>query len=367
MVPRCYDFQNPAEVDLVPGWEVLCRSLRHLAEQHITEQQMLVTRFFQDTEQFLHNPDRLDECDVPPDGCPEIPFANTAHRTDVNVSDSVPPCESFTNDCCTQCSVFFPSPDLATTVCLGTAVEVEKTAEKHETEKQPSFLTKDAMKHINLDMESNDYMVALRRRANNYAVGRYLSRCADYFGSLQEPLRSGCLAEFVRSYLFTFLTVAIIILNSLFTIYATNRTIQLNTETETPAMQVIESSFLGIYCIELMLKLSVHGVYFFLNAESKWNIFDFALVTFAIADHVLKSAMDMESLDLTFMRTLRLLKLSKVLRMFRAMRFFAELRLMLDCVAGSVLSLFLVLRDSGFFQSYLRLDLRSEFWSASVE
>jgi len=46
------------------------------------------------------------------------------------------------------------------------------------------------------------------------------------------------------------------------------------------------------------------------------------------------------SVDVTFMRSLRLLKLSKILRMVRVMRFFSELRLILNSLLGSLISLF---------------------------
>lgn len=45
-----------------------------------------------------------------------------------------------------------------------------------------------------------------------------------------------------------------------------------------------------------------------------------------------------EGMNLTFLRLLRLCKIAKVLRVLRTLRFFRELRLMLDCVLGSVLN-----------------------------
>merc|ERR1740138_1541372 len=46
------------------------------------------------------------------------------------------------------------------------------------------------------------------------------------------------------------------------------------------------------------------------------------------------------TVNLTFMRTLRVIKMAKILRVVRVMRFFTELRVMLNSVLGSFVSLF---------------------------
>jgi hypothetical protein len=72
-----------------------------------------------------------------------------------------------------------------------------------------------------------------------------------------------------------------------------------------------------------------------------WNTFDFLLVVFALVDDVVMAIVghsDGET-NLTFMRTLRVLKVAKVLRALRVMRYFSELRLILNSIVGSFLSL----------------------------
>jgi len=99
----------------------------------------------------------------------------------------------------------------------------------------------------------------------------------------------------------------------------------------------------------LLLKISVHRLYFFVNEEFRWNIFDFFLVVFSFSEVaisrllVLNQPNDNEnsaSLNVGFLRLLRLTKLAKVLRVFRTLKFFTELRLMIDCVLGSFMQIF---------------------------
>jgi len=45
-------------------------------------------------------------------------------------------------------------------------------------------------------------------------------------------------------------------------------------------------------------------------------------------------------MNMTFLRVVRIIKVAKIARMFRAMRFCSDIRLMLDCITGSVSTLF---------------------------
>eukprot|EP00438_Fugacium_kawagutii_P004613 Skav229004 [mRNA] locus=scaffold127:351160:353900:+ [translate_table: standard] len=77
-----------------------------------------------------------------------------------------------------------------------------------------------------------------------------------------------------------------------------------------------------------------------------WNIFDFTLVVFSIIENILVFSNLLGGQDggsgvnLGFLRLLRLCKIVKILRVFRTLRFFSELRLMLDCVVGSLMNVF---------------------------
>ena len=74
--------------------------------------------------------------------------------------------------------------------------------------------------------------------------------------------------------------------------------------------------------------------------------FDFVLVLFSIIENTLSFVLLSTSqeggsgVNLGFLRLLRLCKIVKILRVFRTLRFFSELRLMLDCVVGSLMNVF---------------------------
>jgi hypothetical protein len=101
----------------------------------------------------------------------------------------------------------------------------------------------------------------------------------------------------------------------------------------------IERSFLAFYTIELMLKLANHRLYFFCNEDMSWNIFDFVLVGQALQDEVIAMLLDGDGGSFAFARMLKLLKLGKVFRMLRALRFLKELRVMIQSIVGSAMSM----------------------------
>ncbi|CAE7472954.1 SCN11A [Symbiodinium natans] len=84
-------------------------------------------------------------------------------------------------------------------------------------------------------------------------------------------------------------------------------------------------------------------LYFFINDDMRWNLFDLSLVCLSLVEVtssfiLLSKGASREGMNLTFLRLLRLCKIAKVLRVLRTLRFFRELRLMLDCVLGSVIN-----------------------------
>jgi len=100
-------------------------------------------------------------------------------------------------------------------------------------------------------------------------------------------------------------------------------------------MRVVDYLFLGIYTIEVALRLAVHRLYFFINDDYMWNIFDIALVFLGYS--FLLSA---DIADTEFLRSLRILRVAnKLVRVVRLVHFVSELRLMLQCVLGSLRSL----------------------------
>merc|ERR1712190_57686 len=131
-------------------------------------------------------------------------------------------------------------------------------------------------------------------------------------------------------------------LNGVFTFYATNEEIANIGAPQSSFIRNCEIAFLIFYSIELGLKLGNHRLFFFINEDMRWNLFDFLLVGISLFDAIANelTADDDQSFDITFMRLLRLLKLAKIMRMVRVMRLFAELRVILNSVMGSFMALF---------------------------
>lgn len=65
-----------------------------------------------------------------------------------------------------------------------------------------------------------------------------------------------------------------------------------------------------------------------------WNWLDFTLVVLNLVDAVAWTLLSEGGADMTFMRAIRILRLSRILRGLRLMRFFAELRVMLNSLLG---------------------------------
>jgi len=190
-------------------------------------------------------------------------------------------------------------------------------------------------------------MARARQMASNTALGRYFfDRCfnmIELFEQCREPERTGLLAKVVNSNRFGGLCMMVILLNAILISYMSDQEMK-HPGAQTPyTLMMIELGFACFYAVELLLKLAVHRLYFFINDDMRWNIFDLGLVIFSGVEItssfvMLSEGVAREGLNLTFLRLLRLCKIAKVLRVLRTLRFFRELRLMLDCVLGSVLN-----------------------------
>jgi len=168
-----------------------------------------------------------------------------------------------------------------------------------------------------------------------------VAKLVDCWLELKDPERTGPLARFVRTKLFEGTCICVIMVNSVFTIVATNYMIQELSDSTNDTMQTAETFFLFWYTAEAILKIAVHRWFYFCNDDMRWNLLDVGLIALGFFD-LLISMLARDGFSTnggTFMRSFRLLKISKILRMLRVLRFFADLRLMLDCVAGSFLSL----------------------------
>lgn len=161
-----------------------------------------------------------------------------------------------------------------------------------------------------------------------------------WWDGLDEPERKSCLSKAVLSSRFESLCVLVIVLNSMFVAYTANWEMQNLGQGLPTSFMWIENAFLTFYTIELILRLIVHRLYFFVNSDMQWNIFDTVLVTVAIVDFVAGLLVDSSGdSNLVVMRILRLCKLAKIIRAIRAMRFFKDLAVLMESFKSAALTL----------------------------
>jgi len=150
---------------------------------------------------------------------------------------------------------------------------------------------------------------------------------------LREPNRTGCVAKFVLSKRFEGVATSVIILNCAFMVASANYQVENPGSDGSALMRSMEIFFLVFYSLEVLLKIIVHRWFFFWNEDLRWNVLDLSLVLYNYFD------VAMGGLTISWLRTVRLLRMAKVLRVLRIVKSFKELRLILACLTGSFLNL----------------------------
>jgi len=99
---------------------------------------------------------------------------------------------------------------------------------------------------------------------------------------------------------------------------------------------VMEVGFLIWYCVEILIKLYFQRAYFFFSDDAWWNITDCVLVLFSVSEIISSRT---QGINVSYLRGMRILRVVKLFRMFRVLRMIQEIKLLVDCVVGSVNSL----------------------------
>jgi len=157
---------------------------------------------------------------------------------------------------------------------------------------------------------------------------------------LKEPERSGALASVLMSSRFQFLCAFVIVLNGLVAVINANAAIQDRFGSSRSTFWILETVFLCFYAFELVLKLLVHRWYFFVNKDMGHNIFDLTIVLVDGVGMLLSLAAASRAIDVSFLRSLRIFKVTRMLRVLRAFEVFTDLRVLLEAMTSSVMSLF---------------------------
>ncbi|CAK0879253.1 unnamed protein product [Prorocentrum cordatum] len=167
-----------------------------------------------------------------------------------------------------------------------------------------------------------------------------LLRLADWLWGIEEPQRTGVLANFVASSAFQAFFVSVIVANAGFMAYAVNVDMQnlRNTEAESPKwLSIVDVSFLCLYCAELLCKLALHRLFYFWGEDMAWNWLDFVLILQGLVDMLCGAGGGRGN---TWMRTFRLLRVVKVLRILRVFKFFTQLYAIVSAIVRSMMHLF---------------------------
>mmetsp|Transcript_12194 Transcript_12194/g.27571 ORF Transcript_12194/g.27571 Transcript_12194/m.27571 type:complete len:641 (-) Transcript_12194:64-1986(-) len=98
----------------------------------------------------------------------------------------------------------------------------------------------------------------------------------------------------------------------------------------------LEVGFLVWYGVEIAIKLYLQRVYFLFSDDALWNISDCVLVLFSISEIVSSRT---KGINVSYLRGMRILRVVKLFRMFRVLRMIQEIKLLVDCVVGSINSL----------------------------
>jgi len=156
----------------------------------------------------------------------------------------------------------------------------------------------------------------------------------------KEPIRTSKLARLLHSHGFQLLIIITILANIIYIGFRTNDDMHkfmaghgLHPDLH---FTVIETVFHSIYVVEAMMRIYVHGVYFFVEEGARWNVFDLVLILASWIDFFQSES---RARNVMFMRVVRFMRVAKVLRVFRVIRFCSEMRVMLDSICDSVLTL----------------------------
>jgi hypothetical protein len=153
-------------------------------------------------------------------------------------------------------------------------------------------------------------------------------------GTKKSPEDLGPLARLISHPAFDFACAGMILINSLL-IGVTTQYL-----TDHPAEErwmTLAGDLCGLFfLLELITRLCVHRLHWFINADRTWNIFDTVLVALSIVDFTMSHAGGGASAISGNLKTIKMLRIVRIIRVFR---FFRELALLAVMIADSVKSL----------------------------
>mmetsp|Transcript_95620 Transcript_95620/g.276243 ORF Transcript_95620/g.276243 Transcript_95620/m.276243 type:complete len:704 (+) Transcript_95620:64-2175(+) len=177
------------------------------------------------------------------------------------------------------------------------------------------------------------------------AVKVYILQGIMWWAKLREPQRKSKIAAFIANGSWIAVVSMMIFANSILMGFVTdtnfNDAWQATVRSQNAFIEVVEALFVLFFMFDLGLRLWVHRLFFFVNEDAAWNLFDFLIVGISAYDLISTTIVrDLSRSNVTFMRSLRVLRTVRVLRMIRIFKYASSLRQMLQSVLGSFQSLF---------------------------
>jgi hypothetical protein len=172
---------------------------------------------------------------------------------------------------------------------------------------------------------------------------------ARLMGKKYEDVREFCLSliagwnpvdnvwfRFIKSKVFQMFSACVIILNYFYIMAQSDYKVSNIGEENSNTLVTIGYCFTTFYVVELISNMIAYGKFFFIGPEYGWNLFDFAIVMVSVFEIIVEVVGSGTPINTSFLRIIRFLRISRVLRMFSAMRMFKEIKVMVDCLAGSL-------------------------------
>eukprot|EP00746_Dinoflagellata_sp_MGD_P145811 gnl/MRDRNA2_/MRDRNA2_78375_c0_seq1.p1 gnl/MRDRNA2_/MRDRNA2_78375_c0~~gnl/MRDRNA2_/MRDRNA2_78375_c0_seq1.p1 ORF type:complete len:649 (-),score=122.99 gnl/MRDRNA2_/MRDRNA2_78375_c0_seq1:262-2019(-) len=156
-----------------------------------------------------------------------------------------------------------------------------------------------------------------------------------------ESNNKNIMLKIVQTQAFDHTSAAAIILNTIVIGWQADQKVQNPFQAEDDVFQAFESFFCYFFLFELLLRVGAYRQHFIISKDLPWNIFDCVVVLSALADEVAYRANpDREAggSNMTILRILRILRITRIAKILR-MRFFSELRLMVNSTLSCVKSL----------------------------
>lgn len=155
-------------------------------------------------------------------------------------------------------------------------------------------------------------------------------------GAKRKPKPPGPLGEMVNSTPFTGMVLLVVMLNAAWIGYQTQ--ISVGNALKEPRKEdpfwfrVVNLSFAGVYCLELLIRLAALRSAFFFSIDWNWNMYDVLVVLLLAFEEVFR-------LNFSVLRMLRLIRLLRVVRIIRILRALTGLRQLLSALAMTLSTL----------------------------